>query len=191
MMEQPNIVVIDNYDSFTYNLVHLLEQLELPLHIMRNDRIDWGRLESASHVLLGPGPGIPEEAGALMEVVHRFKTDKSILGVCLGMQALLQEEKVSMLNMPTVQHGMQDEIQLVSDAQLFAGLGKKLRVGRYHSWAFPSNIDQGNYRITATGSDDYVMAVEHRTLSLYGVQFHPESIMTERGLDIIRNWVDI
>ncbi len=186
-----NIAVIDNYDSFTYNLVHLLEQLDVPLHVMRNDAINWQRIEQASHILIGPGPGVPTASGELMHLIQRYKKTKSILGVCLGMQALLEDEQVTMMNMPRVEHGMQDELEVKPGSKLFKDIGPKVKVGRYHSWAFSVESDLGGFASVATSSDGYVMAVEHHTLPLFGVQFHPESIMTENGLELVRNWLGL
>ena len=183
------VAVVDNYDSFTYNLVHLLEQFDVPLDVFRNDQLDWNALDSASHILLGPGPGLPNESGELLEVVQRYLASKSILGVCLGMQALLEEDGMVMTNMPTVQHGMADQINILQAEGIFRGLPSQVIVGRYHSWAFEPNQNMPHYQITALGSDGFIMAVQHSSLPVYGVQFHPESIMTSHGKSMIENWI--
>lgn len=184
-----SIVVIDNYDSFTYNLVHLIEQFDISYKVFRNDEVDWYYLDEASHILLGPGPGLPSEAGALNEIIMRYKSIKSILGVCLGMQALLEIDGMNMVNMPTVQHGMADQIKIIKQQGIFDGLPNQVTVGRYHSWAFEPNQPMGNYAVTALGSDGFIMAVQHMALPLFGVQFHPESIMTSHGKEMLENWI--
>jgi anthranilate synthase component II len=189
-MRPTRIFLVDNYDSFTYNLVHLLEQLEVNMEVRRNDAFSLDEVNDFTHIMISPGPGLPKDTGLCPQLIERYGDQKSIFGVCLGMQLLLSRDGAAMTNMPTVQHGMQDTIQCVEECILFNGLPRKIRVGRYHSWAFlPENIPP-HYRVTSLGSDGYVMAVEHRTLPLFGVQFHPESIMTEHGLGMVRNWLN-
>lgn len=190
-MERPQgIFVIDNYDSFTFNLVHLVEQLDVPCAVCRNDDFDLHELEKYSHVLISPGPGIPSEAGQTMKVIETCHRTHSILGVCLGMQAILEFFGHSMENMPQVQHGaLATIIRRGSDGLLFRDLPGQFRAGRYHSWAFRPESVALPFTVTATSDDGYVMGVEHRHLPLYGVQFHPESIMTEHGLEMIQNWL--
>lgn len=186
----PRIFVVDNYDSFTFNLVHLLEQLDVHYEVFRNDAFEVTAIESFSHILISPGPGIPSEAGHTMEVLRTYHHSHRVLGVCLGMQALLESFGNPMENMPQVQHGAESTItQQGGSSVLFRGLPSQFKAGRYHSWAFRPETVSGAFDVTATSEDGYVMAVEHTSLPLYGVQFHPESIMTQYGLDIIRNWV--
>jgi anthranilate synthase component 2 len=188
-MRPARIFLVDNYDSFTYNLVHLLEQLEVELEVRRNDDFTLEEVDDFTHIMISPGPGLPMDAGLCPSLLERYAEKKSVFGVCLGMQLLLCREGAAMTNMPTVQHGMQDTIHCAGDCTLFKGLPEKIRVGRYHSWAFLPDHIPSRYRVTSLGSDGYVMAVEHQRLPLYGVQFHPESIMTEHGLDMVRNWL--
>jgi anthranilate synthase component 2 len=184
-----SIFVIDNYDSFTFNLVHLIEQLELPVKVCRNDAFEIDELESYSHILISPGPGLPEEAGRTMEVVQTYLGRKSILGVCLGMQALLQHSGAEIMNMNTVQHGAQSQIEISSDSKLFRNFPLSIKVGRYHSWAFETEAIPSEYKETGRSDDGYLMAIQHKQFDVQGVQFHPESIMTEFGLEMMRNWV--
>lgn len=184
------IFVIDNYDSFTFNLVHLVEQLDVPCVVCRNDSFDLHEVEKYSHVLIGPGPGIPSEAGQTMKLIETFHRTHNIFGVCLGMQALLGFFGHPMENMPQVQHGALATItQHGSDNLLFRDLPRQFRAGRYHSWAFKPESVALPFTVTATSEDGYVMGVEHRSLPLCGVQFHPESIMTEHGLKMVQNWL--
>lgn len=185
----PHIFVIDNYDSFTYNLIHLLQQLPVTFVVKRNDAFSLDEVAAYSHVLISPGPGLPAGAGNTMKVIETYRTQKSILGVCLGMQALMQHAGAQITNMATVQHGAHDLISCEPRSQLFEGVPRQFRAGRYHSWAFlPANVPD-EYRVTAQSEDGFVMAVEHVSQSLMGVQFHPESIMTEHGLEMLHNWV--
>lgn len=183
------IFVIDNYDSFTFNLVHLLEQLNVPICVKRNDEFELDELDSYSHLLISPGPGLPVEAGKTMEVISKFKNQKSILGVCLGMQALLVDANAEMMNLDCVQHGAESLISVEQKSMLFENLPQKIKVGRYHSWGFQSLQIPTDFEITALSNDGVVMAVEHKNLPLCGVQFHPESIMTEFGLEMLKNWI--
>lgn len=182
------IFVIDNYDSFTFNLVHLLEQLNVPICVKRNDEFELDEITSFSHLLISPGPGLPTDAGKTMSAYIRFKNEKKILGVCLGMQTMLLEAEAKMINLKRVEHGAQSIISLLPNTKLFEKLPQKIKVGRYHSWGFETNQVPLDFRVTAESQNDIIMAVEHRTLPLFGVQFHPESIMTEFGLDMIKNW---
>ncbi|MDP4664360.1 MAG: aminodeoxychorismate/anthranilate synthase component II [Salibacteraceae bacterium] len=184
-----SIFVIDNYDSFTFNLVHLLEQLDVPIEVRRNDAFEIAELATFSHILISPGPGLPEEAGKTMQVIETYLGQKSMLGVCLGMQALLQHAGAQIQNMKTVQHGAQSQISVQSDSKLFKGLPDIINVGRYHSWAFETDALPSNYREISRSEDGYLMAVQHKELDVHGVQFHPESIMTEFGLEMMKNWV--
>lgn len=185
------VLVIDNYDSFTYNLVHLVEQIADDFTVVRNDAFELDDAEVFSHIVIGPGPGLPEESGLVMQLIEQYGSSKSILGICLGMQALLVSDGSVMLNMSSVKHGAQDSITTAPESKLFINIPKTITVGRYHSWAFKSDVITENYRVTALSDDGHVMAVEHKTLPLFGLQFHPESIMTEHGLKMIQNWMSV
>jgi len=190
MKQRPRLFIIDNYDSFTYNLVHLALQAEVPLVCKRNDQFELDEIASFTHILLSPGPGIPEDAGLMMEVIARYQHTHSIFGVCLGMQALLIHAGSAMINMPTVKHGAQEKIQILGDSTILNRTPDGFNAGLYHSWGFKPEAVNSNYRVCAMSGDGYVMAVEHEKLPLYGVQFHPESIMTEHGLTMMKNWLN-
>ena len=185
------ILVIDNYDSFTYNLVHLLRRLQVPIDVKRNDACTVEEAGLYSHILISPGPGLPAEAGVVPALLQQYSRSRSILGVCLGMQAILEQVGAPLVNLSFVQHGAQDEIHPIEGSTLFRGLPSPFRIGRYHSWGLHPDVVPEPFRCTAVSKDGYVMAVEHEVLPLYGVQFHPESIMTEYGLEMIKNWLGI
>ena len=183
------VFVVDNYDSFTYNLVHLVEQSSIECVVKRNDALKLEELEDFSHIIIGPGPGLPDESGLVLDIIQRYSSSKSILGICLGMQALLISDGIGMVNLQNVQHGAQDLISLQSDSKLFADIAQSIKVGRYHSWAFTLDDISKNYRVIAESSDGLIMAIEHVSKPLFGIQFHPESIMTEHGFNMIENWL--
>jgi len=184
------IAIIDNYDSFVYNLVRYVKESEgvTETIVMRNDSIDYTYLDEADAILLSPGPGIPSEAGDLMEVIRRYSLTKSILGVCLGHQALGEFFQGELEKAPSILHGKSTVINLKTETTLFKGLNEKEAVGRYHSWQIskflPDSLAQ-----TAFDENGQVMAFQHLNLPLYGVQFHPESILTPNGRLMITNWI--
>lgn len=184
------IAVIDNYDSFTYNLVHYLEDLNAQVTVFRNDEFELEELKAFDKILLSPGPGIPEEAGLLKAVISKYAESKSILGVCLGQQAIGEVFGGSLINLEKVYHGVATKItQSVTDESLFNALPNDFEVGRYHSWVvanadFPSVLE-----ITSTDENGEIMSLRHKTLDIKGVQFHPESVLTPFGKQILENWV--
>lgn len=184
------IVVIDNYDSFTFNLVHYLEDLGAHVTTYRNDEFEIEDLKAFDKILLSPGPGIPKEAGLLFDVLHYYGPKKSILGICLGMQAIGEVFGGNLQNLEKVHHGIATKIkQTVDDEILFKELPAEFEVGRYHSWVvspiqFPEVLE-----ITAVDFKGEIMALRHKTLDIKGVQFHPESIMTPYGKTILKNWL--
>lgn len=181
------IAVVDNYDSFTYNLTQLLASIGyLDVVVMKNDNINWNTLEEAGCIVLSPGPGLPSESGDLMNVINRFYGEKPLLGVCLGFQALVEQEGGVIENMNRVVHGQQSEIDVNTDSIFFTGLKPKQLVARYHSWAVRYNSLPSALVCTASYGD-WVMAFEHSEFMSFGVQFHPESVMTEEGATMIRN----
>jgi anthranilate synthase component 2 len=184
------ILVIDNYDSFVYNLVHYLEELDCEVTVLRNDRFSLEEIENHDKILLSPGPGLPNEAGQLKNLIRKYGASKSILGVCLGQQAIGEVFGASLDNLNEVYHGVSSQIQiLVTDESLFKGLGKNIEVGRYHSWVVSKNNFPEDLEITSIDENGYIMSIRHRTYNLRGVQFHPESILTPKGMDIIKNWL--
>ena len=185
-----NILVIDNYDSFTYNLVHLLNQLGLDATVWRNDKFELKEVEAFDKILLSPGPGIPSEAGLLLDVIKQYAATKSILGVCLGQQAIAEVFGGELYNLEKPVHGTATKINIVDDHEfLFKGLPNQFEVGRYHSWAVKSENLPKELIITAEDEKGVMMALRHQTLDVRGVQFHPESVLTEYGKEMIANWI--
>lgn len=187
------ILVFDNYDSFTYNLVHLVQKIvKDQLDVYRNDQIPLERVKEYDKIILSPGPGIPREAGLLLPLIKEYAASKSILGVCLGHQAIGEAFGGSLINLSTVYHGVSTPVRIVkheTSHDLFAGLPDEFEAGRYHSWIvnekdFPKDLD-----VTARDDNGYIMALQHRTYDVQGVQFHPESVLTPDGETILRNWL--
>lgn len=184
------LYIIDNYDSFTHNLVHLVEDIDVQYFLSRNDDIDFDLLRKSTHLLVGPGPGLPEDSGDLLKAIRIAReAEINILGVCLGMQALLLDSGSEMSNLPQVQHGAIESFPVQTDCVLFQGLPISIDVGRYHSWGFKPESIGSEWSITSTSSDGFVMSIENASARLFGVQFHPESIMTSHGKSILSNWL--
>ncbi len=192
------ILVFDNYDSFTYNLVHLVEKIigdKVAVH--RNDQITLDDVEKYDKIILSPGPGIPSEAGLLLPLIKRYGTTKSILGVCLGHQAIAEAFGANLLNLSTVYHGVATRINIVPqnprnslvNADLFNGLSDGFMAGRYHSWVVDPNGFPKTLEVTAVDDQGLIMALRHRKYDVLGVQFHPESVLTPDGEWIMRNWL--
>ena len=184
------ILVIDNYDSFVYNLVHYLEEFDCQVVVRRNDKLHIDDVEDYDKILLSPGPGIPEEAGLLKPIIEKYAATKSILGVCLGMQAIGEVFGGTLLNLDDVYHGVATKIELfVDDEYLFTGLEKELQVGRYHSWVVEKQLPPV---LQATSYDEKgeIMSLRHTEFDVRGVQFHPESVLTPDGKKMIKNWVN-
>jgi anthranilate synthase component 2 len=183
------ILVIDNYDSFTYNLVHYLEDLNCEVTVYRNDEFDIDEISHFDKILLSPGPGIPDEAGLLKAVIAKYAPTKSILGVCLGQQAIGEVFGGTLSNLDKVYHGVATMVKTsVDDELLFEGLGNEFEVGRYHSWVVDANLPDV---LEATSFDEngQVMSLRHKTFDVRGVQFHPESVLTPNGKKILENWL--
>jgi anthranilate synthase component 2 len=184
------ILVFDNYDSFTYNLVHYLEKVtDMEIQVHRNDKIKLKDIEQFDKILLSPGPGIPAEAGILLEVIKKYSATKSIFGVCLGQQAIAEVFGGSISNLNEVFHGVATPINIITEDNLFKNIPKKINAGRYHSWIVNKSDFPKELEITAVDEMGNIMGLRHKTLDVKGVQFHPESILTEHGLQIIQNWV--
>ncbi|HEV7620133.1 MAG TPA: aminodeoxychorismate/anthranilate synthase component II [Flavisolibacter sp.] len=188
------ILVFDNYDSFTYNLVHLVEKItNVQADVFRNDQIPLEKVKDYDKIILSPGPGIPTEAGLLLPLIKEYAASKSILGVCLGHQAIGEAFGGSLINLSTVYHGVALPVQIKSGlktkSQLFKGLPDKFNVGRYHSWIVSDKDFPAELEVTATDENGYIMALQHCRFDVQGVQFHPESILTPDGETIIRNWL--
>ncbi len=184
------ILVIDNYDSFTYNLVHYLEDLDGDVTVVRNDKLTLDDVEPFDKIVLSPGPGIPDEAGLLKPIIDRFAPTKSILGVCLGQQAIAEVFGGSLINLDDVYHGVSTKVKIsVDDESLFNGLEKEIEVGRYHSWVVNANLPEC---LEATSFDEngQVMSLRHKVYDVKGVQYHPESVLTPDGKQILKNWIN-
>ena len=187
------ILVFDNYDSFTYNLVHLVEKItHEKVDVFRNDQITLEQVNDYDKIILSPGPGIPEEAGLLLPLIKEFASSKSILGVCLGHQAIGQAFGAALENLSTVYHGVATPINIIhGNAPILRGLGEQIEVGRYHSWIVSDNELPEELEITARDANGYIMALQHKTFDVQGVQFHPESVLTPDGEKILRNWLGV
>lgn len=184
------VLVFDNYDSFTYNLVQMIERiLNQKVDVVRNDQIILEEIEKYNKIILSPGPGIPEEAGILLDVIKKYASTKSILGVCLGQQAIAEAFGGSLINLSEIYHGIATEAVQTNDHKLFNDLPQTLEVGRYHSWAVnPENFPE-ELEITSVDSKGMIMSLKHKTYDVHGVQYHPESILTPEGETIIKNFL--
>ena len=184
------ILLFDNYDSFTYNLLHILKELGADVEVHRNDKISLEEIERFDKILLSPGPGIPEEAGILLPLIRRYAPTKSILGVCLGEQAIGEAFGATLINLTDVHHGVCSDIRIVAKDPIFEGLEPGIRVGRYHSWAVSKENFPDCLEITAVDTEEgQIMGLRHREYNVRGIQFHPESVLTPKGKTIIENWL--
>lgn len=181
--------MLDNYDSFTYNLVHIFESLGVEVDVFRNDKISLEEVEQYDNIVLSPGPGLPDEAGILLDVIKKYASTKKILGVCLGHQAIGEVMGANLINMNKVVHGKSKNTKIIGDDKLFKGLPTEFETGRYHSWVIDEGTIDDSLQITAVDDDGFVMAVKHKDYDLHGVQFHPESVMTPLGKQMMENWL--
>jgi anthranilate synthase component II len=184
------ILVLDNYDSFTYNLVHIIRERNYDYEVHRNNKIALEEVKRFDKILLSPGPGIPDEAGIMKDLIKTYGPSKSILGVCLGHQGIGEVYGASLFNIPKVLHGVTSIAHVTDrDEELFKGISENFQVTHYHSWAINADTIKSPLKITATNEEGLVMAVRHEKFDVCGVQFHPESIMTPEGPKIIENWL--
>ncbi|WP_302495067.1 aminodeoxychorismate/anthranilate synthase component II [uncultured Prevotella sp.] len=183
------IVIIDNYDSFTYNLSHLLKELGAELDVVRNDKFELKDLEQYDKIVLSPGPGIPSEAGLLLDVIRTYAGRKPILGVCLGHQAIGEVFGASLENLKEVYHGVQTEGTQMGNDYIFDGLPERVMMGRYHSWVVAKDSVPECLEVTAMSDDGEIMAMRHRQYDIHGIQFHPESVLTPEGKTIVGNFL--
>jgi anthranilate synthase component 2 len=182
------ILVIDNYDSFTYNLVHYLEDLDCDVTVKRNDQLTLAEVDEFDKIVLSPGPGIPDEAGLLKEIIAKYASTKSIFGVCLGQQAIAEVFGGSLINLDQVYHGIATKINITKDDILFEGMPKEIEVGRYHSWVVNPNLPEV-LEATSFDVNGQVMSLRHKEYDVCAVQFHPESVLTPEGKKILENWL--
>ena len=183
-------VIIDNYDSFTYNLSHLLKELGASVTVVRNDKFRIEELEQFDRIVLSPGPGIPSEAGLMPQVIKAYAGRKPILGICLGHQAIGEAFGAKLLNIGNVVHGVATPAHLTEQDYLFKGLPKDIEVGRYHSWVVDDKDLPQCLEVTSRSDDGYIMSLRHREYDVRGIQFHPESVLTPQGKTIINNWLN-
>lgn len=188
-----NILLIDNYDSFTYNLSQYLEEEggeDVEVTVWRNDQFGLDDVERFDKIVLSPGPGVPDEAGLLKAVIRRYAPTKPILGVCLGEQAIGEVFGAEIYNLNTVFHGIQSSVRIVASDYIFDNLSDSIKVGRYHSWVVGKEDFPAELEVTAVSEEGQVMALKHRRYDVHGIQFHPESILTPEGRTIIRNFIN-
>jgi anthranilate synthase component 2 len=185
------ILVLDNYDSFTYNLVYIVRQLGYgpQMDVFRNDKITLEEVDQYDKILLSPGPGVPSEAGIMPQLIQRYSASKSILGVCLGHQAIGEAFGGDLTNLSEVLHGVASQVTVQKDL-LFDGISDTFSIGRYHSWVIDEATLSPDLEVIARTPDQQIMAVRHKKFDVRGVQFHPESILTENGVRIMRNWLE-
>lgn len=184
------ILVLDNYDSFVYNLVHIIRELGYQPDVIRNDKITVDEVAKYDKILLSPGPGIPTEAGIMLDLIKRYAPEKSILGVCLGHQGIGEAFGSSLSNMDVVLHGFGITTNITSDDYIFENVPKSVKTGRYHSWVIDDKKLSDDLEVTALSEDNRIMALRHKTYDVRGVQFHPESILTEHGKQMVENWLN-
>lgn len=185
------LLLLDNYDSFTYNLVHLIEKVsDIEIEVFRNDEISIDEVEKYDKILLSPGPGLPKDAGIMPELLKRYSTTKSILGVCLGLQAIGESFGANLMNLDTVFHGLATPITVNVEDIIFNNCPKTFTVGRYHSWVVDTHFFPEDLQITATDENGNIMALKHKIYDVRGLQFHPESILSEYGEILIKNWLN-
>lgn len=184
------LLIFDNYDSFTYNIVHAVRELGIEPDVRRNDCITLDEIDGYDKIIISPGPGIPSEAGILPDLLKRYAPVKPILGVCLGEQAIGECFGAKLENLSRVYHGIRSEISIIKPDYIFEGLPDRIEVGRYHSWVVSREDFPECLEVTAVSDDGNIMALRHKTYDVRGVQFHPESILTPSGMTIITNWIN-
>jgi len=183
------VAIIDNYDSFTYNLSHLVKELGADVTVFRNDQFQMEQLEAFDKIILSPGPGIPSEAGLLLDVIKAYAGKKPILGVCLGHQAIGESFGGTLTNLSEVYHGVATPATITPDDYLFEGLPQRIEVGRYHSWVVASSGLPACLEVTSVSDEGYIMSLRHKEFDIRGIQYHPESVLTKDGKTIINNWL--
>jgi anthranilate synthase component 2 len=190
------ILIFDNYDSFTYNLVHIVEKIiHEKVDVFRNDKISLEKINDYDKIILSPGPGLPSESGLLLPLIKEYASSKSMLGVCLGQQAIAEAFGGKLENLKNVYHGVATKIKInenrtPSENDVFKSLPNELEAGRYHSWIVSKENFPADLEITAEDENGYIMALRHKTFDVQGVQFHPESVLTPMGEKIMRNWLN-
>lgn len=184
------IVIIDNYDSFTYNLSHLIKELGADVTVYRNDKFTLDQLEEFDKIVLSPGPGIPSEAGLLLDVIKAYAGKKPILGVCLGHQAIGESFGGKLTNLSQVYHGVATPCHIIKDDYIFLGLSEDIEIGRYHSWVVDTQGLPDCIEVTSVSDEGYIMSLRHKKYDIRGIQYHPESVLTKDGKKILKNWLE-
>lgn len=184
------VVIIDNYDSFTYNLSHLIKELGAEVTVYRNDKFVMEQLEAFDKIILSPGPGIPSEAGLLLDVIRTYAGRKPILGVCLGHQAIGESFGGQLTNLSQVYHGVATPCHITQPDYLFEGLPETIEVGRYHSWVVDNAGFPDCLEITSVSDEGFIMSLRHKEFDIRGIQYHPESVLTPEGKTLLKNWLD-
>lgn len=183
------IVIIDNYDSFTYNLAHLVKELGAEVDVVRNDQFELPQLAPYDKIILSPGPGIPSEAGLLLDVIRMYAGKKPMLGVCLGHQAIGEVFGARLTNLKEVYHGVATDCEHFGNDNIFDGVPRHFEVGRYHSWVVDKECLPDSLEVTAVSPDGQIMGIRHKAYDVHGIQFHPESVLTPMGKKIMENWL--
>lgn len=184
------IFILDNFDSFTYNLVHIIEQFASKIIVKRNNECNISEIQDFDKIIFSPGPGLPSEVPIIHEIINKYKESKSILGVCLGHQSIAEFFGGNIINMPEVNHGREFETKIIKNDYIFKNIPEIFYSGRYHSWVVNKKDFPNSLEITSIDSKNQIMSLRHKTYDIRGVQFHPESIMTKYGKKILQNWVD-
>lgn len=183
------VLIVDNKDSFTYNLKHYLNQFTDDVDVVRGNKINLDELEGYDKIILSPGPGLPEEHPVLEKILRVYHDKKPILGICLGQQAIAEFFNAKLENLKLVKHGITSEITHFDNCKLFTGIPENFKIGHYHSWIVSKNNFPNELRITSENEDGIITSINHKKYDITAVQFHPESILTEHGLQLIENWV--
>ena len=190
MIKNISIVIVDNFDSFTFNLYHYIQPLAKKIEVIRNNKVSLNSLKKNDAVIISPGPGLPKDIPILKELILNFGAHKPILGICLGHQAIAEVFGAKLFNMPEVWHGVERETRIVSDDYIFKDIPKIFKSGRYHSWAVSDENFPDCLSVTAIDENETIMALAHKKFNIKGIQFHPESILTPAGKQILKNWVE-
>ena len=183
------ILIVDNYDSFTHNLYHYVSQFEKNVEVVKNDKISLTEVEKYDKIILSPGPGLPNEHKNLKEIIEQFSSTKSILGVCLGHQAIAEYFGTQLKNLEDVMHGISTKIIFIKEDVIFKNIPDQIKVGHYHSWVIDEKTLPSCFEVTSKNEDGIIMSIRHKEYDLKGVQFHPESILTQHGLLMIKHWI--
>lgn len=185
------VLIVDNYDSFTYNLFHIVQACNVEVDVVRNDQLNFESIKDYDKLILSPGPGLPSETENMYRLLEQFADKMPILGVCLGMQGMAEFFGAQLENQKSVKHGVQEKVMIQAESKLFKGVPQSFSAGLYHSWKVVTHSLPQNFICTSFSENDVLMSMEHTTLPLYGVQFHPESILTEHGNQIMMNFLNL